>query len=168
MATPRSRKRKAAPIEPVPSPPPRARREPAGLYHEEMFSDGSIRPVRNMSRSEREAGQALSDFFGVTPQLNPAANVRSMESVLASLISKLDISVAEYAPEVMSEAWLRAVGPFLATKAELLSIANKQARIRTSHPAVRYELTRQKVGIIRSLNAVLGEGCVTSVVIVHG
>ncbi len=168
MAAPRSRKRKSAPIEPVPAPAPLPRRESAGLYHEEVFPDGSTRPVRNMSRSERESGQALSDFFGVSPQLNPAANVRTMESVLASLISKLDISVAEHAPEVLAEAWLRAVGPFLATKAELLSIANKQARIRTSHPAVRYELTRQKAGIIRSLNAVLGEGCVTSVVIVHG
>lgn len=155
-------------MEPMPPPPVPGRRKPTGLYHEEMFSDGSVRPVRNMSRSERESGQALSDFFGVAPGLSPAANVRTMESVLASLVSKMDISLAEHAPEVLAEAWQRAVGPFLATRAELLSIANKQARIRTSHPAVRFELMRQKAGIIRALNATLGEGCVKNVQIVHG
>lgn len=168
MAAPRSRKKRSA-VVPADVPEPEApRREPAGLYHEEFFPDGSLRPVRNVNRREREQGQALSDFFGVQPQLSPAANVRSMESVLASLISKMDISVAEHAPEVLADAWLHAVGPFLSTRAELLSIARKQARIRTSHPAVRYELMRQKSGIIRALNATLGEGCVTSVQIVHG
>ncbi|MBR5887472.1 MAG: DUF721 domain-containing protein [Akkermansia sp.] len=170
MAAPRRRTRKATPIEPVPVPdvPATVRRESPGLYHEESFADGSVRPVRNTTRAERESGQALADFFGVEPQLNPAANVRSMESVLATLISKMDISIAEHAPEVLADAWAKAVGPFLATKAELISVARKQARIRTSHPAVRFELTRQKAAIIRALNATLGEGAVTSVVIVHG
>ena len=171
MPAPRRRTRKATPVEPTPPPsvPSAARkREQGSAYHEEMFSDGSVRPVRNVTRRERESDQALSDFFGVTPGLSPAANVRTMESVLASLVSKMDISLAEHAPEVLKEAWLRAVGPFLATKAELLSIANKQARIRTSHPAVRFELMRQKAGIIRALNAALGEGCVKNVQIVHG
>ncbi|MBQ2380067.1 MAG: DUF721 domain-containing protein [Akkermansia sp.] len=169
MPAPRRRVRKAAPVEPVQAPPPvQKRREPAGLYHEEMFSDGSVRPVRNTTRSERESGQAMADFFGVQPQLNPATNVRSMESVLASLVSKMDISLAEHAPEVLADAWARAVGPFLATKAELLSIARGQARIRTSHPAVRFELTRQKAQIIRALNAALGDGSVKTVQIVHG
>lgn len=169
MSTPRRRVRKATPVEPVPAPAvPAARREPAGLYHEETFADGSVRPVRNSTRAERESGQALADFFGVAPQLNPASNTRSMESVLAALISKMDISMAEHAPEVLAEAWQRAVGPFLATKAELLSIARKQARIRTSHPAVRFELMRQKTSIIRALNKTLGEGSVTTVQIVHG
>lgn len=167
MPAPRRRSRKPTPIELVPAPPAR-RTEPMGLYHEEMFPDGSVRPVRNMSRTEREKGQALADFFGVTPQLHPATNVRNMESVLATLLSRMDISAAEYAPEILSEAWQRAVGPFLATKAELLSIARAQAHIRTSHPAVRFELVRQKAAIIRALNATLGEGCVKSVRIVHG
>lgn len=167
MPAPRRRIRKSAPIEPTPQ-PVSDHREQGALYHEEMFSDGSVRPVRNMSRRERESGQALSDFFGVAPGLSPAVNVRTMESVLASLVSKMDISLAEHAPEVLADAWKRAVGPFLATKAELISIANKQARIRTSHPAVRFELMRQKVGIIRALNASLGEGCVRNVQIVHG
>ena len=171
MPAPRRRIRKAAPVEPAPppaAPPASKRREQGSLYHEEMFSDGSVRPVRNVNRSERESGQALSDFFGVVTGLSPAANVRTMESVLASLVSKMDISLAEHAPEVLADAWKRAVGPFLATKAELLSIANKQARIRTSHPAVRFELMRQKAAIIRALNAALGEGCVKNVQIVHG
>lgn len=168
-AAPRRRVRKATPVEPVSAEPaPVKRREPTGLYHEELFPDGSVRPVRNVSRSERESGQALSDFFGVQPQLSSSANVRTMESVLASLVSKMDISVAEHAPEVLADAWRKAVGPFLATKAELLSIARKQARIRTSHPAVRFELMRQKAAIIRALNKTLGEGCVTTVQIVHG
>ena len=168
-AAPRRRVRKATPVEPVPAESaPVKRREPAGLYHEELFPDGSVRPVRNVSRTERESGQALSDFFGVQPQLSSAANVRTLESVLASLVSKMDISVAEHAPEVLADAWSKAVGPFLATKAELLSIARKQARIRTSHPAVRFELMRQKAAIIRALNKTLGEGCVATVQIVHG
>lgn len=169
MPAPRRRIRKATPVEPVAPPAvPTVRREPTGLYHEETFADGSVRPVRNSTRAERESGQALADFFGVEPELNPASNTRTMESVLASLVSKMDISMAEHAPEVLAEAWQRAVGPFLATKAELLSIARKQARIRTSHPAVRFELMRQKASIIRALNKTLGEGSVTAVRIVHG
>ena len=168
MAIPRRRTRKATPVEPVPPPVSLPTKGRSDLYHEEIFADGSTRPVRNVTRAERESGQALSDFFGVQPQLSPTANVRSMESVLATLISKMDISVAEHAPEVLADAWLKAVGPFLATKAELLSIVRRQARIRTSHPAVRFELMRQKSAIIRALNAALGEGCVTAVQIVHG
>lgn len=167
MPSPRRKTRKPAMVEPAEKPAP-VRSRSASLYHEEMFADGSVRPVRNMGRRERESGQAMADFFGVAPTLRPEANVRTMESVLASLVSRMDISMAEHAPEVLKDAWLRAVGVFLASKAELLSIANKQARIRTSHPAVRFELMRQKSSIIRALNAALGDGCVKTVQIVHG
>ncbi len=168
MATPsRGRAYRFSPPKPAQAAPARSR-EGGALFHEELFEDGSVRPVRNTSRAERESNQALADFFGVAPGLSPAANVRTVESVLASLVSKMDISLAEHAPEVLADAWRKAVGPFLATKAELLSIASKQASIRTSHPAVRFELMRQKAAIIRALNASLGEGCVKSVQIVHG
>lgn len=173
MAAPRRRSRKSekggTPNElPVASVAKCSREKENVLYHEEYFPDGSLRPVRHVSRAEREQGQALSDFFGVQPQLSPAANVRSIESVLASLVSRMDVTLADYAPEVLADAWQRAVGPFLATKAELLSIAKGVARIRTSHPAVRFELMRQKHGIIRALNSILGEGCVKTVQVVHG
>ncbi len=138
------------------------------LFHEERFSDGSVRAVRNISRSERERGQVLADFYGVPEQLSPDAHIRTMDALLGELLEKMDVSVAGFAPEVLADAWLKAVGPFLATQAELLSIARQRARIRTAHPAVRYELMRLKPQIIRVLNATLGQGSVKSVQVIHG
>ena len=130
--------------------------------------DGSLRPARFMGREEREKGQMFSDFYGILPELSLDANVRSASSVLVSLVEKLDISAAEFAPSVLADAWHKAAGDFLSTRAELLTIADKTARIRTSHPAVRYELSRRKQHLIRALNNVLGEDCVTGVQIIHG
>lgn len=137
-------------------------------YCEMRAEDGSVRPARFMGREEREKGQAFSDFYGILPELSLDANVRSASSVLVSLVEKLGISASEFAPEVLADAWRQAAGDFLSTRAELLTIADKKARIRTSHPAVRYELNRRKGNLVRALNAVLGEGCVTEVQIVHG
>lgn len=130
--------------------------------------DGSERPARFMGREEREGGQAFADFFGILPALSVDANVRSVDSVLISLMEKSELGVAEFAPEVLAEAWQKSVGAFLGSRAELLTIADKTARIRTSHPAVRYELNQRKRQIVNALNSVLGEGCVTGVQILHG
>jgi len=138
------------------------------LYRQERFADGSVRAVRRVARPEREKGQALADFFGVPQGLAVDANVRSMDAILGELLEKLNVSGAEFAPEVLADAWLKAVGPFLATQAELLSIAKQRARIRTAHPAVRYELTRLKPQILRVLNETLGHGAVKTVQIIHG
>lgn len=169
MPAPRRTKRKKAPLAERTSdkPRPRAVRN-ALLYHEERFPDGSTRAVRCISRQERERAQALSDFYGVQGQLSVDENVRSMAAILGDLLEKMELCASEFAPEALAGAWLKAVGPFLASQAELLSISGQRARIRTSHPAVRYELSRIKPQIISALNEALGKGCVKSVQVIHG
>lgn len=170
MAIPGKRKRKRGPIEPVLPDMPIEAAEVSGSPRYSVVEDNHNikRPARYMSRGERESGQAFSDFFGILPELSADANVRSMDAILAALVEKMDISVAEHAPEVLADAWRKAAGEFLATRAELISIANKQARIRTAHPAVRFELSRRKTQIIHLLNSTLGADTVKTVQIIHG
>lgn len=170
MASPKKKPKRRAPSEPTlpDTPIPVFEGGSTPRYCEMRAEDGSVRPARFMGRTEREQGQVLSDFFGILPTLSVEANVRSIDSILISLMENSELSVAEFAPEVLAEAWQKSVGPFLATRAELLTIADKTARIRTSHPAVRYELNQRKRQIIKALNVVLGEGCVVNVQILHG
>lgn len=170
MASSRPTKRRCQPVEPVLPDTP----IPSGLsgapprYCEMKAEDGTRRPARYMSRREQEHGQVLSDFYGILPEMSAEANVRSIDAVLVALLETLDISAAEFAPEVLADAWKKAAGDFLSTRAELLSVSEKKARIRTAHPAVRYELNQRKSQLIRALNKVLGEGAVNGVILVHG
>lgn len=112
--------------------------------------------------------QAHADFYGAAPLLSTGEHMRSISSILTELVNQLNVHETEIAPELLAQAWLRAVGSFLATQAELANLANGQATVRTSHPAVRYELQQRKQAIIQALNRELGEGCVRKVRIVHG
>lgn len=163
-------KRRRSPVEPVlpDTPIPACEKGDTPRYCEMRAEDGSRRPARFMSRAEREKGQTEADFYGILPAMSLEANVRGVDAVLASLVEKLGVSAAEFAPEVLADAWRRAAGAFLSDRAELLTIANHKARIRTAHPAVRYELTQRKAQLIKLLNSVLGEGAVKGVQIVHG
>ncbi len=132
------------------------------------YADGSLRPVRCARRSADERAQAMADWLGAAPALSPMAHVRSMESLLSEVVEGLNLKEEELAPEVLAAAWLRAVGPSLATHTELMSVSGGRASIRTNHPLVRAELTRLKAQILRVLNAELGEGSVKTVRIMHG
>ncbi len=132
------------------------------------YPDGSERAVRCARRGEGARMQAMADWLGDGPALSSRANMRTMDSLLAEVVESLKLEEQTLAPEVLAAAWLRAVGPFLATQAELVSVAKGTARIRTGHPAVRFELERLKLQIIRVLNAELGEGSVRRVGVVHG
>lgn len=141
---------------------------PDNRFHYERFGDGSERPVRNVRRKTREREQALSDLFGVGSVLSPRANIRTMDSILAEIAGQLNVVEADVAPELLADAWQKAVGSFLSTQSELVSLARGTATIRTAHPAVRYELQRLKPQIVREINNVLGDGSVRSVRILHG
>ena len=170
MASPQGRKRRRSLVEPVlpDTPIPACEKGATPRYCEMRAEDGSLRPARYMSRAEREQGQMMSDFYGILPAMSVDSNVRGIDAVLVSLVEKLGVTAAEFAPEVLAEAWRKAAGEFLSCRAELLTIADGKARIRTAHPAVRYELNQRKAQLIKILNAVLGEGCVKGVQIVHG
>ena len=127
-----------------------------------------MRPVRNYTRAEAARDQAMADFFGVAPVLAPKANVRTMESLLAEITGQLHLAEMEFAPEILADAWTRAAGPFMAQHAQLVGVACQTATIRTSHPAVRYQLNQLKPQIVRVLNNVLGDGSVRTVRILHG
>ena len=168
MATAPRRKRKTTVVVPAEAAAPLPAAESRPLFRQETFADGSVRPVRVQTAAEEHRAQALADFFGAAPGLPVRANLRDMASILAELVTKLDIRESDFAPEILNSAWQKAVGPFLSTQAQLISIDKKTAIVRTSHPAVRFELQRLRPQIIRALNTSLGEGCVRTVRIAHG
>lgn len=168
MAAAPRRKRKTTVVVPADAVAPLPAAESRPLYRNETFADGSVRPVRVESRHDAERAQALADFYGAAPGLPVRANLRDMNSILAELVTKLDIREADFAPELLNAAWEKAVGSFLATQAQLISVDKKTAVVRTAHPAVRFELQRLRPQIIRALNASLGEACVRTVRITHG
>lgn len=115
-----------------------------------------------------QRAQAEADMYGNTPMLSTGAHMRTIDSLITEVASSLNIQEQELAPELLQQAWYKAVGAFLATQAELVGLAEGLATIRTSHPAVRFELQRRKQHILSALNRELGEGCVQTVRILHG
>ncbi len=168
MAAPRRRTGRNAKPEVDPSTLAVGRKRSTPRFRMVRYPDGSERAVRCARSGEGARMQALADWLGDGPALSPRANVRTMDSLLAEVVESLQLEEQALAPEVLAAAWLRAVGPFLSTQAELVSVARGTARIRTGHPAVRFELNRLKPQIIRVLNKELGEGSVKAVAIVHG
>ena len=160
---PRRRKADASRVEadaraPLPPAPPAARR-----FRMVRFEDGSERAVRCESLKRRFNGRALSDFYGVPPRLSLRANMRSVDSVLGELLSGMNLKVAELAPELLEEAWLRAAGPVLGPQAELVSVVKGVATLRTLHPLVHREILTLRQVLVQALNRELGEGAVRSI-----
>ena len=123
---------------------------------------------RIISRSSREREQALADFYGGRPFTSTGERLLPVASVLAEVLSQLNVQEAELAPELLAEAWQKAVGGFLASQAQLISLSEGEAGVRTSHPAVRFEIQRNSKIIVQKLNATLGEGSVRTLRVHHG
>ena len=145
-----------------------ARPDAPARYSIQAYPDGSWRPERGELRETGERRQAVADLYGDTPLLSTGANMRDVSSILTELVSHLHIEEMEIAPHILAQAWQQAAGSFLSTQAELVSLSEGAAIIRTLHPAVRYELQRHRAALIHALNDILGEGCVQSVRIIHG
>lgn len=145
-----------------------SQKRPATRFTMRLYPDRSMRPERVRTRAQSDKDQMMADYMGAPRELSPNANMRTMDSILAEILEDLDLQDAEFAPQVLADAWLKAVGPFLASMSELQSIARQKARISTTHPAVKFELQRMRVKIAQVLNATLGEGSVRYVQIVHG
>lgn len=133
-----------------------------------FFIDRDDRAVRYSSKTERDREQAMIDFFGAQPILSLRANMRSMDSILSEITSTLPQEDDTLSPEVLRAGWERAAGAFISSQAELLSIVKGTATIRTSQPAIRYELTRQKNTLIAKLCAEFGGESITGIRILHG
>lgn len=158
-----ARKKKETPVEtlaPLPASKPRKR-----FYMQKMPDGVGERAVRVSNSRSGSRAQAMADFFGSGTVLRPESNQRSMESLLGELLSELDLQEDTLAPELLADAWRKAVGPALADVSVLAGVARGRARIMVKHPAVRYEITRLKPQIIRALNHTLGAGSVRSLVI---
>ncbi len=131
----------------------------------QLYPDGSLRPVPRRTRTEGEHRQTIADFYGDLPLPSTGNGVRSIQSLLAEV--DLGVEEEDFTQELLQKAWTDAVGDFLATQAQLVALSRGTALIRTSHPAVRFELQRQRGRLINSLNQTLGEGAVQKVRITH-
>lgn len=148
--------------------PPRLGQGRCSRFRWMTYADGSVRAVRLGRREDSFIGQVRADFFGIGDDLSVKANIRSMESLLAEIAEGLDWNEESPAPEVLADIWLKAVGDFLAEQSELVSVSRRSARIRTRHPAVRFELNRLKPQLLSRLNRLLGEGSVERICVIHG
>ena len=124
------------------------------------YPDGSRRPERAFTESEHYGRQVMEDFFGEEPLLPVGANVRGMKSLLAEVMSKLNLREGAVDSTVLADAWRKAAGDYLSEHARLVSLSDGLAVIAAAHPAVRFELQRQKESLITALNSVLGMDCV--------
>lgn len=151
------RKKSETPAAPAAPIAPRAARPRWRMVRD---ANGAERAERSRTRAEAERDQAWADFFGTAPALSPSANVRSMDALLGEVLESLNLQEETLAPEILAEAWLKAVGPALASLSEFTSLAHQTATIRVLHAAARYELNRLKPLMVRALNEALGEGSV--------
>lgn len=154
------RRRRAASTEPQTPPPPPAR---SPRYNMVRYPDDTLRPVRHATRRDGMKRQAEADMYGDVAPLSTGANMRDITSVLTEVVSRLDLQEAEFAPEFLAGVWKRAMGDFVASQSTLVSLRDGCATIRAPHPTVRFELRRQRQGLIRTLNEAMGENCVRSV-----
>lgn len=160
---PRGRKKASAATPPPPGNKPMAR------WRMVTHADGVSQVAERVStRRSREREQALADFYGDRPLHSTGDRLLPVSSLLAEVLSELQVQEAQLAPELLAAGWQRAVGDYLAAQAQLISLTGGVAGVRTTHPAVRFELQRNSRLIIRKLNAELGEGCVRSLHIHHG
>lgn len=143
------------------------RKKPRPRFSMIRGADGSERAERSRTRAEGERDQALADFFGIGPALDVKANIRTMDSLLGELLQELNLQEETLGPEILAEAWHKAVGDMLSGMSELVSLSRQTAVIRVSHAAARYELTRLKPQIVRVLNQTLGSGSVTRVKLIQ-
>ena len=156
-----NKKSSPPPALPTGGPPPRWRM----VAHADGISQV---PERVISRRTRERAQAEADFYGARPFAPTGERLLPVASVLAEVLSRMNVQEAELAPELLAEAWQKAVGGFLASQAQLVSLSEGEAGVRTSHPAVRFEIQRNSKIIIQRLNTALGEGSVRRLRVHHG
>ncbi|MBR4107410.1 MAG: DUF721 domain-containing protein [Akkermansia sp.] len=160
-----ARKKKAEAL-PLAAPLPVSRRvEPHYRMH--RMPDGSERAEPVQSFAEVCRNQALADFLGGCPEAFSGEHMRPMDSILGELLSELKLQEEAFAPAILDEAWLQAVGPGLADVSRLVAVSRKSARVVVSHPSVRYEVTRLRPQIIQALNRSFGEGVVARLSLVN-
>lgn len=160
MSLRRKKSASASPASPAAPVVPRAARPRFRMVRD---VNGAERAERSRTRAEGERDQALADFFGTAPSLSPSANVRNMDSLLAEVLEGLHLQEETLAPEILAEAWRKAVDPALAALSEPVSLSRQTATIRVHHAAARYALTRLKPQLVSALNEALGEGSVSRV-----
>lgn len=132
-------------------------------YSMVRYPDNTLRPERYATRRVGMKRQVEADMFGNVAPLSTGVNMRDITSVLTEVISRLNLKEAEFAPEFLAQVWKDAVGDFLASQSQLISLSNGCAIIRAPHPTVCFELRRQSRHLIQALNESFGEGCVRSV-----
>lgn len=121
-----------------------------------------------MRPTEYRLARAHGDLFGAPPALGDKANIHSMEALLGEILQSLPLTTEQIAPGLLKEGWERAAGAFISSQAELVSIADGVATIRTAQPAVRYELLRMHRQLCEALCTEFGENSVRKLRILHG
>lgn len=132
------------------------------------MAEGSTRAERVLSPAEYKMAHAHRDLFGAPPALGDKANMRSMEAILGEVLDNLPLANEQIAPDLLREGWERSAGAFISRQAELVSIADGIATIRTMQPAVRYELERMRRRLIEALCREFGENSVRTLRVRHG
>ncbi len=136
-------------------------------YYLVTYPDGKTGYVHVPSREQQDKDQVMADFLGVSIDRSATRAMRSMASILGEIDERLQLREESFVAEILTEAWKKAMGDFFSTQAELFSLSDGVASIRTLHPNIRFEINRMKAEVIRKLNAQLGEGSVKKIRLIH-
>ncbi len=136
-------------------------------YYLVTYPDGKAGYVHIPSRSQQDEDQAMADFLGVSIDRSATRSIRSMASILGEIDERLQLREESFAAEILAEAWKNAMGDFFSTQAELFSLSDGLATIRTLHPNIRFEINRMRPQVMRKLNDQLGAGSVKKIRIIH-
>ncbi len=136
-------------------------------YYLVTYPDGKAGYVHIPSRTQQDEDQAMADFLGVSIDRTATRSIRSMASILGEIDERLQLREESFAAEILAEAWKKAMGDFFSTQAELFSLSDGLATIRTLHPNIRFEINRMRTQVIRKLNDQLGAGSVKKIRIIH-
>ncbi len=127
-----------------------------------------VRAERILTLREQLQAQAHDDWYGILPELNDRANICSLDALLSDFLNSLPTARESAAPAVLKEGWTRAVGDFIASHSELISLSGGTAVVCTTQPSIRYELERMKKPLIGALQREFGATTVTHMTVKMG
>lgn len=123
---------------------------------------------RILPHREQLQAQAHDDWYGVLPELNDRANICSMDALLSDFLDSLPTASETATPTLLKEGWTRAVGDFIASHSELISLSGGTAIVCTTQPSIRYELERMKKQLIGALQQEFGATTVRHIMVRMG
>jgi len=127
--------------------------------------NGNYRRMR--SREDLIRKRAMADWEQNEASESDNDGIFSLETLARIVVQQYDFSSGVEAGQ-LREAWRKAAGDFLSTHAELVSIKDGIALVRTSQPALHHHMMYSRKMIVAKLNQALPEQSIKDLKIQFG